>query len=587
MRNIMHLDEHALADELVKAGGVVRGRTVKCPFHDDKHASGSIYRGQDGIWRYKCQVPSCDFGGDMFDVRAKRMGVPLAEVLREVGQPKTYQPAPRAATIEEWETKGPGNHEATYRYCNPSTGEPELVVMRFRKPDGKKTFWQATPVGDGTFLLKSPDGLKPLYNRTRMKTATDIIVVEGEKCVHALAELGFVATTSPMGAGKADQADWTPVAGKTVYLWPDDDPPDAKDFRTGVEHMKQVQAILERLEPAPRIRWVNIDALDLPEKGDAADFVESISGMPGDEQQAAVRAVLSASVPVAAADDVWRRFDDIISGRQKVIGWPWFLTGWSSRALKPGTVTLICGAGGEGKSIWLSQAMAYWHDAGHKVATYDLEEARSHRLIRMLAQREENANILDDEWVKGHPDEIAEIFAKHADWLEGHGRTIYAAPDGPVPLDALAEWVETRCSAGAEIIAIDPVSVAEPKAKPWEADHQFIVRCKAAVRKSGACLILVMHPKKGYKGSTTLDDMAGGSAYPRLAHTVFWLRRLRSDNSGEVTTPMGTQVEPFNWCVKIVKARNGPGSGSNVAFRLRVDTLKFEEVGGILKEPKK
>ena len=70
------------------------------------------------------------------------------------------------------------------------------------------------------------------------------MVVEGEKCGDVLLELGIAATTSPCGAGKAEYADWTPLAGKKVILWSDNDP-------TGRNHMKQVAEQLQRLDPSP------------------------------------------------------------------------------------------------------------------------------------------------------------------------------------------------------------------------------------------------------------------------------------------------------------------------------------------------
>ncbi|MHC4206332.1 MAG: hypothetical protein ACYSTT_16900 [Planctomycetota bacterium] len=104
--------------------------------------------------------------------------------------------------------------EDTYEYTHPNTGLLEVLVLRLKSPEGK-TFRQARPV-DGGFVQQAPAKPWPLYNRARSKTADTVVVVEGEKDVHALHKFGVVATTSLAGAGKAEYADWAPLAGKNI-----------------------------------------------------------------------------------------------------------------------------------------------------------------------------------------------------------------------------------------------------------------------------------------------------------------------------------------------------------------------------------
>ena len=62
-------NREALERELTEAGAEIRGNEVRCPWHDDRHASGSIWQDAEGVWRYTCHV--CDAGGDVFDLRAR------------------------------------------------------------------------------------------------------------------------------------------------------------------------------------------------------------------------------------------------------------------------------------------------------------------------------------------------------------------------------------------------------------------------------------------------------------------------------------------------------------------------------------
>ncbi len=244
-----------LLSELKTAGATIKadGREIICPFHEDKSPSGSVYE-KDGIFRFKCHAASCGFCGDVFDVVAKATGKSVDDVLKEHGdkqpprkaqaQAQTKEPEPTKVYADMATIKAmlkPESIEAEYTYTNPSTHAADLVVIRYRDTNGKKRFWQVSPV-QGGWILKRPPGRLPLYNRIQVAEAKTVVVVEGEKCVHALRRCGHGGTTSPMGAGKASYADWTPLAGKTVILWPDND-------EGGRKHMQEVASILERLDP--------------------------------------------------------------------------------------------------------------------------------------------------------------------------------------------------------------------------------------------------------------------------------------------------------------------------------------------------
>ena len=115
--------------ELVAAGATIHGPDVKCPFHEEKHPSGSIHEDGDGIWRYTCHSSSCEFQtGDVYDVRSRRLGVPLKDVL-----PKRFQNADSGrcgslqATISNNQYKDKG---ALPKWLVASVGEVGSVLMR-------------------------------------------------------------------------------------------------------------------------------------------------------------------------------------------------------------------------------------------------------------------------------------------------------------------------------------------------------------------------------------------------------------------------------------------------------------------------
>lgn len=112
-----------------------------------------------------------------------------------------------------------------------------------------------------------PEGW-PLYGLGKvLESAGDaaVFVVEGEKCADALHALGIVAVTSG-SASSAGGADWRPLAGRRVILWPDHD--DA-----GRKYADDVRARLTGLGVA--CEGIDVAALGLPAKGDAVDWIEA------------------------------------------------------------------------------------------------------------------------------------------------------------------------------------------------------------------------------------------------------------------------------------------------------------------------
>lgn len=606
-KDTIRRDRAALEAELRNAGARIRGNTFTCinPDHDDRHASGSIHQGDDGAWRAKCHV--CDTRWDVFDVAALNQGRDVADVLPGSNRPQTprvtseVEPTdtandgeqahggpqtPRVAekrpprtfdTLDALKAAVPGHVEATYVYTDPQTCRPDLVVVRFIPRDrDRKQFWQARPHGDG-FALEAPPKPWPLYNRSRVAEADIVVVTEGEKCVHALHDIGIIATTSPGGAGKAEHADWSPLAGKTVYLWPDHD-------EAGIQHMQTVARLLDRLDPAPRVHWIDPAAtLNLPPKGDACDYLHAMAGASQADQRRAVDDVLADAESMGANREVWALLEATISGQRRAIAWPWRATGSLTKALLPGTVTILCGDPGATKSFMLLEAAAYWHARGERVALYELEEDRAFHLCRVLAQQAGDGRLTDDDHIRCNPDDAREAHALHAGFLDAFGRCIWAAPDEPVSLPDLTKWVRQRAEAGCRIIAVDPVTAAQSSDKQWLDDQKFIIECKAAIRETGASLVLVTHPKKGRKGVVGLDELAGGASYVRFSQTVLWLETHHDPKVVNITTPMGTAEQDINRTLHLCKARNGKGAGLAVGYTFDSDTLRFTEHGIIRK----
>ena len=139
---------------------------------------------------------------------------------------------------------------------DPVTGKPKKFVIPWRLIDGE---WKCRG------WKRKDDEKTPIYNLhllARRPSAT-VIVVEGEKTADAAAKLfpAYVVTTWMSGAESVGLAEWGPLIGREVILWPDND-------AAGLLAMQDLQGILRDDAMADsRI----VDTAGLPPKWDLAD----------------------------------------------------------------------------------------------------------------------------------------------------------------------------------------------------------------------------------------------------------------------------------------------------------------------------
>ncbi|WP_454674856.1 VapE domain-containing protein [Achromobacter pestifer] len=115
-----------------------------------------------------------------------------------------------------------------YRACD---GQLLGLVYRFRTSDGGKEVlpcvWAVNSEGGASdWRWMSFPEPRPLYALEHLRIAKTVLVVEGEKCVDAgRAELSewFDVVSWPGGGKAVDKADWSPLRGRKVVIWPDCD----------------------------------------------------------------------------------------------------------------------------------------------------------------------------------------------------------------------------------------------------------------------------------------------------------------------------------------------------------------------------
>ena len=118
-----------------------------------------------------------------------------------------------------------------------------------------------------------PEG-RPLYRLPFLRELAHkktIFITEGEKAADALLSIGNEATTSSGGAKAATRTNWTPLAGRSVIIWPDNDP-------SGFTYADTVAEILTHLTPPATVRILPPAAFDMRDKEDAFDYVARRGG---------------------------------------------------------------------------------------------------------------------------------------------------------------------------------------------------------------------------------------------------------------------------------------------------------------------
>jgi len=154
----------------------------------------------------------------------------------------------------------PGEWDHVHHYTD---GVCSFFVCRKDAKDGKdKEIRQLTAI-DGQILYKKPakpaQGY-PLLNLDRILTAgteDTIVLVEGEVKSEAIPE-PYIATSIAGGANAWKDTDLSPLMGKNVILWPDNDEP-------GKKCMEEIRGVLGN------VRMVTPSS-DWPKSADAANF---------------------------------------------------------------------------------------------------------------------------------------------------------------------------------------------------------------------------------------------------------------------------------------------------------------------------
>ena len=271
------------------------------------------------------------------------------------------------------------------------------------------------------------------------------------------------------------------------------------------------------------------------------------------------------------------------SGLRRAATLPWPLLSRMGKCLLPGSITLLVGDPGAGKTFWLMESLNHWTATGTPAAALVLEKDRAWHTRRCLSLLLKDLRVLDDESVRLHPDWYTTRPGEHAETLDAIGRCLWDSTQCGSTLADVAAWIDQRADGGDRVIVVDPISLADTEEKPWEAHDVFMRQVRRSIERTGASLILVTHPRGGQKsGPPTIDDLAGSRVFVRRADGILWLRAhlLRTGTCAKGIGAMAVRgPEYVDRTVRVLKCRDGSAAGLDFGLLWNKAGGGFAETG--------
>ena len=257
-------------------GGKLHGREYKCGNLQGTEGDSLSINVRTGMW---ADFATDNKGGDLISLYAAIHNIGQAEAARELGaeetrfrpvapvqqkQPEPEEPLelpPEGETFSCFYTRW-GKPAGVWEYKN-AHGALMGYVARYEPAGMRKQFlpwiWK-----NGQWVTKAFPTPRPIYGLDDLerRPSAHVIICEGEKSADAAQNIltTSVCISWPGGAKAWEKVDWSPLKGRKVLLWPDND-------EAGISCMVDIQSALAGI--CEEVMRINPEGQ--PEKWDAAD----------------------------------------------------------------------------------------------------------------------------------------------------------------------------------------------------------------------------------------------------------------------------------------------------------------------------
>lgn len=467
---------------------------VHCCVHDDPNPSLSITVKNDKL------LAKCFAGCGQEDVievlKARTLWPESGTSTNGNGIPQSWKGKARSGL---WEYRG-------------QRGELLGYVARFDGPDGKDVVPYFIRNGSGWKAGAAPEP-RPLYGLHKLRDHQGpVLIVEGEKATDAAQILspGHACITWSGGSNAVKKADFVPLAGREVIVWPDADEPGQKAARAVLKVLEHIGVQSVKILTPPAGVAQGWDAADALAEGWSPDrFTQFAQG--GDIADAC-RGIFN------GADLLKMQLPEIR---------------WAVEGLLPQGLAILAGGPKLGKS-WLIYSVCAAVGMGGLVLGHF--PSKSGKAL-YLALEDSKRRLQDRLRSLIEIEPCVEAGLGNVDF-----QTTWPRFDDEGGLEQLENYVAKNVEQGLKLVVIDTAAKVAPKAKSkglnaYENDSIIMSRIKSLADKHGICILIVTHLNK-LKSSNRdpFDSITGSTGQFGTADTALLLVRTRGAETAKLIT---------------------------------------------------
>lgn len=388
---------------------------------------------------------------------------------------------------------------ALHTYTDDNGG-PLYWRIRCKHPDTLEKWIRPMKLNGHGYELGEPKFTngKPLYALHRIASNPDAVVwiVEGEPMADAINKLGLVATTSG-SATSAGGADFEPLRGRTVRIWPDNDDP-------GKAYAGEVASILIGI--GCTVSCIDVDKLNLGKGEDVVDWLASHPGAAGADLEALPILAPTLEREHASAGE-YASCVELLRGsdvKPEAVTWLW--PGW----MAAGKMHVLGGAPGTGKTT-ISMALAATVTTGGRWPDGSRSPVGN---VVIWSGEDDPADTLVPRLTLSGADLSRVYFI--ADVLDGDGRRSFDPARDMEPLRRkLAEIGDVR------LLIVDPIVSAVMGDSHKNAEVRRSLQPLVDLAAFMRCALLgITHFSKGTGGRDPVERLTGSLAFGALARVV-------------------------------------------------------------------
>ena len=415
--------------------------------------------------------------------------------------------------------------EAKHKYTDKN-GHLLFYRLRMKHPKTKGKWIRPIYLVKGSWTLSEPkfDGEKPLYMLAEITSnpGATIWVCEGEWAADHLDKFfkkqkiddENIATTSG-SATSASKVDWSPLTNHEIVIWPDYDEPGRKYAKDVADKLSTLNCDVE---------LVVVEALNLPEKGDAVDWLSVNQNAGLTEFESIKKIQPNFEEPIEPLFDISEAsvVDFLVAPPPPRI----YLL---EECLPMGKVGLLVGMGGVRKSQFMLQTQiaiatgkllcGHWFigERGNTLGLYAEEDTEE--LHRRLYYATEGLNKKDKKLIEERV---------HIKSMTGHNNQMVSKELYEVVItDFVERLIKTTMQIpDLKLIILDPASRFRGGDENSSADAtRFVEACELVVKETNASVLIVHHANKASAKATEKSQNAsrGSSA---LVDGVRWVMNL-------------------------------------------------------------